>query len=626
MGAHTRPAEWAAGEAGRARFVRVLAPRRGGPQGGPGQGAWVKGLRIEDCTVGREGCAVGRLRPAPRPPADPGSPKEVWDEQHRLLFDDPLAWQTKTQSLIADDEQMAALNVMGRGIQSVVYMPAGIAIENLLKGQLIAQRQHRDAAGKFKLGTHDLHQLAADAGYTIGLRPAWDTPRRGRVQSRLLVRQTDTGATAISTLSANLHLLTSSLQALLVLIVVLIVVYTLRHYAFTLNRLFGAQRHPYIDIDVAEWPSVTVLVAAHNEESVIEGSLRCLMEVDYPSDRLAVIPMNDRSTDHTREIVDSLAAQFPGRIEPFHRSEGKPGKAAALKDAMKLVKSDVIVVFDADYVPSTGLIKQLVAPLFDPEVGATMGRVVPQNGGANLLTRLLDLERSGGYQVDQQARMNLRLVPQYGGTVGAVRVRALEAVGGWRDDVLAEDTDLTYRLLLAGWQTVYQNRAECYEEVPQSWPVRIRQIMRWTKGHNTAMYAYSHRLFASPYLGVAAKLDGLLLLGVYAMSPLLLLGWMVSITLSYLDRTALTDGALALFGLMLYSALGNFAAFFEIGAAVRLDGKRNRIRLLPLNQFGFLVSMVSISRATVNQWLDGLLSRELKWDKTVRYRKPGAPP
>ena len=132
----------------------------------------------------------------------------------------------------------------------------------------------------------------------------------------------------------NLHLLTNGLQGLLILIVALIVVYTVRHYAFTLNRLFGTQRHPYIDIDVANWPSVTVLVAAHNEELVIEGSLRCLMEVDYPSDRLTVMPMNDRSTDRTREIIDSMVALFPDRIQPFHRMDGKPGKAAALKDAM----------------------------------------------------------------------------------------------------------------------------------------------------------------------------------------------------------------------------------------------------------------------------------------------------
>jgi len=50
----------------------------------------------------------------------------------------------------------------------------------------------------------------------------------------------------------------------------------------------------------------------------------------------------------------------PGRIHPFHRIGGKGGKAAALKDAMELVKTEVILIFDADYIPGTGLIMQLL--------------------------------------------------------------------------------------------------------------------------------------------------------------------------------------------------------------------------------------------------------------------------
>ena len=414
-----------------------------------------------------------------------------------------------------------------------------------------------------------------------------------------------------------------ALIAIQVFVAILIVIYTVRHYTFTLNRVFGEQRHPYIDVDIATWPSVTVLIAAHNEEDVIEGSLRCLLAVDYPADKIILIPVNDRSTDRTREIIDAMVAEFPGRIQPFHREGGRPGKAAALQDAMQFVHTDAIIVFDADYEPANGLIHQLMAPLFDPEVGATMGRVVPRNAGASLLTRLLDLERAGGYQVDQQARMNLSLVPQYGGTVGAIRVKALNAVGGFRVDVLAEDTDLTYRLLLADWQTVYQNRSECYEEVPETWPVRMRQIMRWTKGHNSAMYAYSWRLLRSSRISRVARFDGLLLLGVYMMSPLLLLAWIASAALLFVERSPLIEGVLGLFAFAAYAALGNFAAFFQIGAAVRLDGNQRRVRLLPLNQLGFLVSMVAISRATVSQWIDALFKREMRWDKTRRYRKPG---
>jgi len=409
---------------------------------------------------------------------------------------------------------------------------------------------------------------------------------------------------------------------ILVGVILLLCFYTLRHYYFTLNRVFGNQRHPYVDIDTADWPAVTVFIAAHNEEAVIAGSLSALLEVSYPADKLILVPVNDRSTDRTREIIDEFVARYPGRIRPFHRTSGKPGKAAALKDATELGDSEIIVVFDADYLPSRGIIKQLVAPFFDPEVGATMGRVVPQNAGTNLLTRLLDLERSGGYQVDQQARMNMGLVPQYGGTVGGIRIRALQSIGGWHDDVLAEDTDLTYRLLLKHWKTVYQNRSECYEEVPEDWAVRVRQIKRWAKGHNQALWRHFRKIACTRGLRFAEKLDGLALLGVYAMSPLLSLGWIIAIALFYFNMGPLPQGTLALFSLVAFSALGNFAGFFEIAAAVYLDGNQKRIRLLPLTFLGFLVSIVSITRATLDQMIfEPLGQREFKWDKTPRYRR-----
>ncbi|HWG59414.1 MAG TPA: glycosyltransferase family 2 protein [Candidatus Acidoferrales bacterium] len=407
----------------------------------------------------------------------------------------------------------------------------------------------------------------------------------------------------------------------LIAIVLLICIYTVRHYLFTLNRLFGFQRHPYIDIDTADWPAVTVLVAAHNEEKVISNILDALMAVSYPQEKLVIVPVNDRSTDGTRAIIDRFAKAFPGRIRPFHRVTGKGGKAAALKDAMAMVETEVILIFDADYVPARGLIKQLVAPFFDPEVGGVMGRVVPLNAGENLLTRLLDLERSGGYQVDQQARMNLRLVPQHGGTVAGVRLSALREIGGWNDKSLTEDTDLTFRLLLAGWKTVYQNRSECYEEVPETWPVRLRQIMRWAKGHNQALANYGLRLLFRPSLASwRERLDGFLLLGVYIMAPITLLGWALALGVFYQGTIAL-QGVVALLAFTSYAAIGNFAAFFEIAAAGQLDGSARRVRLLPFLILGFVVSIVGVSRAFASQLMAPLTGAQFHWDKTERFRR-----
>jgi cellulose synthase/poly-beta-1,6-N-acetylglucosamine synthase-like glycosyltransferase len=406
-------------------------------------------------------------------------------------------------------------------------------------------------------------------------------------------------------------------------VVLLVCIYTVRHYCFTLSRLFGVQRHPYVDVDSADWPAVTVLIAAHNEEAVVADILKALLQVDYPAEKLYILPVNDRSTDRTREIIDEWVERNPGRIHPFHRTSGKPGKAAALKDAMELVKTEVVLVFDADYIPGKALIRQLVAPFFDPEIGSVMGRVVPMNVGNKFLTRLLDLERSGGYQVDQQARMNLHLVPQYGGTVAGIRKSALDEIGGWNENALAEDTDLTYRLLLAGWKTVYENRAECYEEVPERWPVRVRQIMRWAKGHNQAMVGYWKHLATKPGVGLLERVDGLLLLGVYAMGPVLMLGWLLAIVLFFTG--AQLGSYIAILSLAAFSTLGNFAAFFEIAAATRLDGSRLRIRLLPLTFLGFAVSLVSVSHAALRQLIDPFMGAEFVWHKTERSRTKAEP-
>ncbi|MFT4560358.1 MAG: cellulose synthase/poly-beta-1,6-N-acetylglucosamine synthase-like glycosyltransferase [Gammaproteobacteria bacterium] len=438
--------------------------------------------------------------------------------------------------------------------------------------------------------------------------------------SAIAIAVPNTGEVANSEVTVPVYI--ARLQFVLMSIIALLVIFMLRHLTFTLNRLFGHQRHPYLDIDIADWPRIAVFIPAHNEEAVIEYALNALVDVDYPHDRLRIVPIDDRSEDRTWDIIQRFQDEFPHLIYPVRRVAGKRGKAAAIMQAGEFVDEEIIIVFDADYVPGRALLKQLAAPFFDPEVGAVMGRVVPHNTSTNLLTRLLDLERSGGYQVDQQARMNLRLLPQYGGSVGGVRVRALNTVGGWREDALAEDTDLTYRLLLHGYKVVYENRSECYEEVPETWQERNRQIMRWAKGHNQAAFRYAWRVLFTHHVRIVERIDALLLLGVYAVAPLLLLGWICALVLYFAGHQTLASSGVALFAFVGFGALGNFAAFFEIAAALHLDGSGHRVRLLPLNFLSFIASLINITRACFQLvFVDFLFNRDLRWQKTKRYRK-----
>lgn len=404
----------------------------------------------------------------------------------------------------------------------------------------------------------------------------------------------------------------------LVFLIVLILIYVVRHFLFGINRLTGRQRLYYNDIYSSKMKSITVLIPMHNEEQVLSYVLDSLLECDYDRDRLEIIPINDNSTDRTKELLDEYHRKYEF-IRPLHRDCEDRGKPAGLNDAMQIATGEIIIVFDADYRPAKDMLKQLASAFENPEVGAVMGRVIPYNTNKNVLTRLINIERSGGYQVDQQARYNLRTIPQYGGTVGGFRKDILLETGGFNPLVLAEDTELTYRLYTMGWKVVYANSAECYEEAPETWAVRAKQIRRWARGHDQVMFRYFFRTLFSKHMRFREKLDGILLLLVYAVPFLFLLGQVVSLGLFFAGEMSLFAGGWVLLFTAVYCAFGNFAPFYEIGTALFLDGIKGEIFLLPLLLFNFYFYMWNISLGFCDAITDLVTRRKVKWVKTARF-------
>ena len=414
------------------------------------------------------------------------------------------------------------------------------------------------------------------------------------------------------------------MQGYIIFVIIVMLLYTVRHFFFTIVRLLGRQRLYYNDIVTSRMKHISVLIPMHNEEKVLDTVLTALLECDYDADRLEIIPINDNSTDKTREMLDEYHRKYEF-IRPLHRNCADRGKPVGLNDAMRMARGEIIIVFDADYRPARSMLKQIALAFEDPQVGAVMGRVIPYNTNKNMLTRLINLERSGGYQVDQQARYNLRAIPQYGGTVGGFRRDFLLNTGGFNPKVLAEDTELTYRLITNGWKVVYANSAECYEESPESWNVRGRQIRRWARGHNEVLFRYLIPTITSPHLNLFQKIDGLFLLFIYAVPVLLLFGWGVSLALFFLGRMDIFGGWWVLLFLGVYNAFGNFAPFFEIGAALMIDGLPGEALLLPLLMFNFFFYMWNISLGFFDAVVDTVTGRGVKWDKTVRFAvKEGA--
>lgn len=369
----------------------------------------------------------------------------------------------------------------------------------------------------------------------------------------------------------------------------------------------------------ARWPSVTVLIPAHNEESVLPGCLTAMAELEYPRDKLEILVIDDRSTDRTGEIARSFAAG-DGRFRALHReAAAQPGKAAAVAEGTMLSASEFLVLFDADYLPPPGLLKELVAPFADPGVGATMGRVVPANCDANLLTRLLDLERRAGYATDQAGRGLWQLMPQFGGTVGGIRRAALDDVGGWQPGHLAEDTDLTFRLALGGWRVAYLNDARCHEEVPEECATRFRQVRRWAYGHNQCFLNHFGAVLRSPALGRVRRLDAALILTFYLFPACALLSSLALVPLLAFGASD-GDGGGLWDWLSPALALAVLAPHTQVMVAAQGDGQRHVIRALPLlfvsSSLSLLASVAGVA-LLVRDRLSGLTTG---WDKTRRYR------
>lgn len=408
------------------------------------------------------------------------------------------------------------------------------------------------------------------------------------------------------------------LKGYMVFLIILIFIYSIRHFVYAVIRMAGRQRLYYNDIYSSRMKSITVVIPMHNEETVLSYVLDSLLECDYDRDLLEIIPINDNSTDRTGELLDAYHKKYEF-IRPLHRDCAEQGKPVSLNDAMELASGEIIIVFDADYRPARDMLRQLAIAFENPEVGAVMGRVIPYNTNQNILTRLINLERSGGYQVDQQARYNLRTIPQYGGTVGGFRKDVLRSTGGFDPLVLAEDTELTYRLYTKGWKVIYANSAECYEEAPETWKVRAKQVRRWARGHDQVLFRYLFKTITAGNMSFREKLDGVMLLFVYAVPFFMLLGQIASLILFFLGEMNLLGGWWVLLFLAVYCSFGNFAPFFEIGTALFLDGILGEVNLLPLLLFNFYFYMWNISLGFCDALVDVVTKRKVSWAKTVRF-------
>jgi peptidoglycan-N-acetylglucosamine deacetylase len=240
-------------------------------------------------------------------------------------------------------------------------------------------------------------------------------------------------------------------------------------------------------------PSVTVLIPAHDEEGVIVQTVDSVLASDLKN--LAVIVVNDGSTDRTGELLDAHFGQ-DARVRILHQVNR--GKSAALSRAMGEVNTEIVVTIDADTEIEPDAISKLLRHFSDPTVGAVAGNVKVGNR-SRWLTRWQALEYITSQNLEKRAFDLLNCITVVPGALGAWRKKAIEAAGGITADTVAEDADLTIAIRRLGWRISYDEEAIAWTEAPETPGVLIRQRFRWTFGTLQSFWKHSDTLFRPKY-------------------------------------------------------------------------------------------------------------------------------
>jgi cellulose synthase/poly-beta-1,6-N-acetylglucosamine synthase-like glycosyltransferase/peptidoglycan/xylan/chitin deacetylase (PgdA/CDA1 family)/spore germination protein YaaH len=240
-------------------------------------------------------------------------------------------------------------------------------------------------------------------------------------------------------------------------------------------------------------PAVTVLIPAHNEESVVVQTVTSVLASDVQS--LRVIVVNDGSTDKTGPLLDSSFGTDP-RVRIIHQVNR--GKAASLHRALGEAATDIVVTIDADTEIEPDAIRKLLRHFSDPKVGAVAGNVKVGNR-SRWLTRWQALEYITSQNMEKRAFDLLNCITVVPGALGAWRKAAIEAAGGITADTVAEDADLTIGIRRLGWRISYEEESIAWTEAPEKAGALIRQRFRWTFGTLQSFWKHSDTLFRPKY-------------------------------------------------------------------------------------------------------------------------------
>ncbi|GCF95156.1 glycosyl transferase [Enterococcus florum] len=262
--------------------------------------------------------------------------------------------------------------------------------------------------------------------------------------------------------------------------------------------LFKYKQEEWLNIPVEVEPFITIMVPAHNEEIVIEGTIEYLMtKMNY--EHYEVLVMDDGSTDQTPEILKDLMKKYENlRVI---RVEDNKGKAHAFDIGIGFAKGKLILSNDADTVPEPDALNRYVNYFIRQDstnISAVTANMDVQNRD-RLIAKSQTVEFSSIVGVIKRTQNGvLGGIYAYSGANTMYRKDALVDVGLFRQDRATEDISIAWDHQLDGWLSIFAPEIMFFMEVPESLKMLYRQRKRWAKGGIEVWMTNFKKVFLHP--------------------------------------------------------------------------------------------------------------------------------
>ena len=363
-------------------------------------------------------------------------------------------------------------------------------------------------------------------------------------------------------------------------------------------------------------PSITIQLPIYNEKYVAKRLVDAVCNLDYPKDKMRIMVLDD-SDDDTVDLLETAVNDYKNQgfqIEHVRRGTRSGYKAGALKHAMKTTDTELVAIFDADFIPPTWFLKRAIPHFTNSKIGLVQCRWGHVNENYSAITQAQALSLDFHFLIEQKAKSNSHLFMNFNGTAGIWRCDCIEDAGGWHTATLVEDLDLSYRAQMKGWKCLFLPDIVVDAELPVQMNAAKRQQFRWAKGSIQCAIKLLTDIALKRKVAIEAKVQAFIQLTRHIVYPLMLIQFLALPILLAGQVNLYVISFLPAITIATYLAMGP-GAYIMIMQSMYQKSWKSKAKILP----ALLIYNAGMSVNNTVAVFDAVIGKKNEFLRTPKY-------